>query len=805
RWEEINEGRPGANYGWPRTEGPTTNPDHQSPVYAYGENPQSISGGVFYEPLTAQFPEEYAGKYFFADYIHNNIRVLDPDEPDAADAFASGLAGPVALDVAPDGSLYYLNRNVWVRDKKFREATGSLHKVVYLPRANIAGPQITQQPQSVTRTIGEPFTLRVEAKGEGRLRYQWRRDGRNLPEATKPELTLAAAQRDHGAEFTCLVSMDGLAVTSEPARLWITPLLPPIEPESPLTLGLNFAIYEWEATSLPEFESLEPLRGGSAYGIGIPPRAPRDGFGLTFDGFITVPQSGAYSFFAEASDSCRLFVAGRDVAVVTPFATSREASGAVGLEKGRHALRLLFAHREGRPNLNVEVAGPNVSRRPLPQDWLERVNPRVLAPPLIEPETARFSGPVWIELSATTAEAVIHYTLDGHDPDGASPRYDEPFLLSRSGTVKARAFRLGGDGVPHASAVSERSFVIAGDRPFGLKRQPIAARLNITERPEDLPPRLSQTGVFASLADLAPSRGLTPYTLNTPLWSDGADKRRWIAVPGEAPIGFRPTGQWSFPAATVLVKHFEFPQADAPPRRLETRMLVVGRDGGGYGATYRWNEEQTDAELLSEAKTETIELSTAEGQQRLSWYFPSRKDCLVCHTRGAGFVLGVNTRQLNCDFTYPETGATDNQLRTWRHAGMFDEPPEEAAIAGLPRLAAIDDESAPLVHRVRSYLDANCAQCHRPGGARGTFDARFAVPLEKQNLISGKLIAADLGVKNAQVVTPGSPEHSMLYLRMNRRQDVFNMPPLASHVIDPAALDAVARWIETMPSVPPQR
>jgi mono/diheme cytochrome c family protein len=165
-------------------------------------------------------------------------------------------------------------------------------------------------------------------------------------------------------------------------------------------------------------------------------------------------------------------------------------------------------------------------------------------------------------------------------------------------------------------------------------------------------------------------------------------------------------------------------------------------------------------------------------------------------------VLGVNTRQLNRDIHYLETGAADNQLRAWRHAALFENAPPERSLASLPKLAAVDDASAPLEHRVRSYLDANCAQCHRPGGARGGFDARFEVPLSRQGLIGEKLVAADVGVPNAAVVEPGSLERSMIYLRMNRRRDVFNMPPLASNHVDHDALAVIAEWIQSLPVKP---
>jgi mono/diheme cytochrome c family protein len=127
---------------------------------------------------------------------------------------------------------------------------------------------------------------------------------------------------------------------------------------------------------------------------------------------------------------------------------------------------------------------------------------------------------------------------------------------------------------------------------------------------------------------------------------------------------------------------------------------------------------------------------------------------------------------------------------------MFDQPLARERLSRLPKLAALEDSHASEADRVRSYLDANCAQCHRPGGVRGEFDARYETPLAQQKLMGGKLVAADLGVPRATVVTPGDRSRSMLYLRMQRRQDVFNMPPLATHQIDAEALELIGRWID---------
>ena len=109
--------------------------------------------------------------------------------------------------------------------------------------------------------------------------------------------------------------------------------------------------------------------------------------------------------------------------------------------------------------------------------------------------------------------------------------------------------------------------------------------------------------------------------MNSPLWSDGAPKRRWLILPIECHIGFSPHGAWKFPPGTVFVKHFEFAAGDGrPARRLETRLLVVDRRGSGYGVTYRWRPMRSDAELLTEGLTEEIDL----GDRKQTWTYPSR-------------------------------------------------------------------------------------------------------------------------------------------------------------------------------------
>jgi putative heme-binding domain-containing protein len=127
-WEEINEGAAGANFGWPRSEGPTSNPAFRGPIHYYPV--ASISGGAFCPKGDAtRFAVSYQGKYFFMDFVRGWIKVLDPDHPEKIESFAAGLTRPVDLAFGADGALYVLLRDAWVIDGNFRPGTGALLRI----------------------------------------------------------------------------------------------------------------------------------------------------------------------------------------------------------------------------------------------------------------------------------------------------------------------------------------------------------------------------------------------------------------------------------------------------------------------------------------------------------------------------------------------------------------------------------------------------------------------------------------------------------------------------------------------------
>src|SRR5262249_4498419 len=137
------------------------------------------------------------------------------------------------------------------------------------------------------------------------------------------------------------------------------------------------------------------------------------------------------------------------------------------------------------------------------------------------------------------------------------------------------------------------------------------------------------------------------------------------------------------------------------------------------------------------------------------WYYPSREDCLTCHNAHTKGVLGPKTRQMNREVRYPD-GASENQLQRWSRLGLFDNAPDEHAIASFPTLAQSNDTTRSLEDRARSWLDANCSNCHRPGGTVANFDARYDTPLAQQNLIDGAVLI-DQNIDRARVISPHDP------------------------------------------------
>jgi hypothetical protein len=300
---------------------------------------------------------------------------------------------------------------------------------------------------------------------------------------------------------------------------------------------------------------------------------------------------------------------------------------------------------------------------------------------------------------------------------------------------------------------------------------------------------LSQTGLFANASTLTPAPGLVEYKVNSPLWSDGARKRRWIALPGTQQIDFSAGGNWSFPVGTAFVKHFELPVTPSTVRRVETRVFLRQVDRW-VGYTYRWNAAQTDATLLTDA-ARTFR-RPGRRPHAAGGGIP-RPGSASAATNAAGSVLGARrTAQPGADYAQ----GSDQQLHAWGLAWACSTRRSEIRPAirsgWIRRHGALD--------RGRSLLPGSelLAPSTR-GAAPGSMDMRAETAVEAMNLIGVTPTFGDLGIAGAQRIRSGSKAQSVLWQRVRSTDPAVHMPQV-SRVPDPLAVSLLGAWIDSAPA-----
>ena len=318
-----------------------------------------------------------------------------------------------------------------------------------------------------------------------------------------------------------------------------------------------------------------------------------------------------------------------------------------------------------------------------------------------------------------------------------------------------------------------------GHALYRLVKNPAAGQ----EPAAAFPAKLSDTGIFWSMsgATSIPQPGVHFYELNAPAWNDGAEARRWMAVPEGGTTGYADQTPWAFPDGTALVQTLFFSAA----RPVETRILLRQQNEWS-GFSYRWNDEGSDAELVDR---DGLDATLADGR---SWRFASRTECTGCHNRAANYVLGIQGAQLN----RPGPDGS-SQLHAFAKAGLLQGLPDP-----LPDpWPNPHDPASDLDARARTYLHVNCAVCHvESGGGNARINLGRGIDREAMQLVGARPQHSTFALPDAMLVKPGAPESSVLAHRIARRgPGSGQMPPLGTGVVDSAGVALIGEWIAALP------
>jgi len=343
-----------------------------------------------------------------------------------------------------------------------------------------------------------------------------------------------------------------------------------------------------------------------------------------------------------------------------------------------------------------------------------------------------------------------------------------------------------------AAAAALVGSAVAQAPPGGVDARAIAA---------SAPPQvLSAYHFFRDVGARQPNAGVTPYDLNTVLYSDGALKFRYLYLPPHTQAAYREDGVFDLPVGAVLIKTFAFAADMRRPtenvRFLETRLLIH-RANGWVAYPYVWNEAQTEARLSPIGATVPINFTDTDGSSvSLDWAVPNVNQCKGCHDRAGAIVpIGPTARNLNRSLDYD--AGTESQLAHWQAGGMIDRAPADA-----PHFAnAYDAASGTLAERSRAYLQVNCAHCHNPEGPAHTsgLDLRYNDTTPVQWGVHKRPVAAGRGSSTFEFdILPGHPGQSILLYRMNSTDPGEMMPELGRQRVDTRAVALMRDWIAGM-------
>ena len=307
---------------------------------------------------------------------------------------------------------------------------------------------------------------------------------------------------------------------------------------------------------------------------------------------------------------------------------------------------------------------------------------------------------------------------------------------------------------------------------------------------------LSEFGFFRDMQNQIRSKGLHPYSLVNPLFSDQTDILRFVYVPEGQKLGYVKDKVFIFPVGSTLIKTFAYLNNNGPMEQqlLETRLLI-NTNAGWKAISYVWNAEQTDAKRAIAGATIPTSFIDSSGEiVDVRYRAPNQNQCKECHQVNKVMTpIGPKARNMNKVLDY--SSGEMNQLLYWAALGWIDSKLDSNSISSYT------DVNASLDDRARAYLDINCGHCHIPGGSADTTGLylNYTEENREQLGIYKKPVAAGRASGNLKYsIVPGHADDSIMLFRMNSLDPGIMMPESGRALADEAGIELIKNWINKL-------
>lgn len=311
---------------------------------------------------------------------------------------------------------------------------------------------------------------------------------------------------------------------------------------------------------------------------------------------------------------------------------------------------------------------------------------------------------------------------------------------------------------------------------------------------EGFPKKLSDYGFFADLPQQTPAQNVRAYTLNSALFSDKAEKRRFVYVPAGQTVSFaQADGLLQLPVGSALIKTFGYLDAAGEYQPIETRLLLH-RANGWLALPYIWDADGKDATLKVIGGRLNVEAPVGQdgAREMFSYSVPNKNQCKGCHARD-GTVTPIGPKLRNLD-----NGGDDrtNQIALWQKAGLLP-----AVLPDHPVMPRFQDVNAPIASRARAYLDINCAHCHNREGPASNSGLYLSYQESDATALGlyKRPVAAGRGSGGREfAVHPGQPGSSIMLYRMDSTEPGIAMPELGRSLTDEQGVALIRAWIASL-------